>query len=197
MHNPSTPIFFLFENQRFRLETDLILTNKQDNQLKVTAMIWSVLSKRFCERYWCRERKKIKKGKNPYLSQVIQSLVIDTVFFKRDMALFNHLVHDTLVHGTLTLPVFSLHVMSRGKLTLWRSRKSRLTTSWFDIFAVRVTEQSAKQNSRSTMSGMIAISIPMCIGIWKMGAKLCWGWTGWKWKDCVRWQRTQSTRTLR
>ena len=35
------------------------------------------------------------------LSQIIQRLLIDSIFFESGLAVLDHIVHDALVHGTL------------------------------------------------------------------------------------------------
>lgn len=42
----------------------------------------------------------VMKGKTD-LSQIIQGLLINSVFFEGGLAVFDHIVHNALVHGTL------------------------------------------------------------------------------------------------
>lgn len=41
------------------------------------------------------------KGKKTDLSQIIQRLLIDSIFFERGLAVLDDIVHDALIHATL------------------------------------------------------------------------------------------------
>ena len=50
-----------------------------------------------------RSQQENEEQQATYRSQLTERLLIDAIFFERNLRLLHHIVHDPLVHGTLWL----------------------------------------------------------------------------------------------